>query len=401
MPRKKFGAVVVTSSDVAQSAALFALTDDHLAIREAVREIATKAIEPYAADCDENERYPVEAQKALTESGFNAVHIPEEYGGAGADAVTTVIVIEEVARVCASSSLIPAVNKLGSMPILLSGSEELKKQVLPSIADGTAMISYALSEREAGSDAVAMRTRAARDGDDWILNGTKCWISNAGVSQWYTVMAVTDPDAQRKADGISAFVVNADDEGFVVGSKERKLGIKGSPTREIHFEQCRIPGDRIIGEPGTGFKTALTTLDHTRPTIGAQAVGIAQGALDVAIGYVKERKQFGKQLAEFQALQFMIADMAMEIEAARTLVYQAAAATERGDANKGFLASAAKCLASDVAMKVTIDAVQLLGGAGYTRDFPVERMMRDAKITQIYEGTNQVQRLVMDRSLLR
>ncbi|MDN5804651.1 MAG: acyl-CoA dehydrogenase family protein [Microlunatus sp.] len=379
----------------------FAVTEDHRAVREAVREIATKAIEPYAADCDENERYPVEAQKALTESGFNAVHIPQEYGGAGADAVATVIVIEEVARVCASSSLIPAVNKLGSMPILLSGSEELKKQVLPSIVDGTAMISYALSEREAGSDAVAMRTRAVRDGDDWILNGTKCWISNAGVSQWYTVMAVTDPDAARKADGISAFVVHADDEGFVVGSKERKLGIKGSPPREIHFEQCRIPGDRIIGEPGTGFKTALATLDHTRPTIGAQAVGIAQGALDVAIGYVKERRQFGKQLAEFQALQFMIADMAMEIEAARTLVYQSAAASERGDANKGFLASAAKCLASDVAMKVTVDAVQLLGGAGYTRDFPVERMMRDAKITQIYEGTNQVQRLVMARSLLR
>nr|WP_245599665.1 acyl-CoA dehydrogenase family protein [Nakamurella lactea] len=386
---------------VTEGSGLFAVTDDHRAVREAVREIAVKAIEPHAADCDENERYPTEAQQALTESGFNAVHIPEEYGGAGADAVATVIVIEEVARVCASSSLIPAVNKLGSMPIILSGSEELKKQVLPQIADGTAMISYALSEREAGSDAVAMRTRATRDGDDWVLNGTKCWISNAGVSQWYTVMAVTDPDATRKADGISAFVVHANDEGFVVGSKERKLGIKGSPTREIHFEQCRIPGDRIIGEPGTGFKTALATLDHTRPTIGAQAVGIAQGALDVAIGYVKERKQFGKKLAEFQALQFMIADMAMEIEAARTLVYQAAAASERGDANKGFLASAAKCLASDVAMKVTVDAVQLLGGAGYTRDFPVERMMRDAKITQIYEGTNQIQRLVMARSLLR
>ena len=212
-------------------------------------------------------------------------------------------------------------------------------------------------------------------------------------------MAVTDPE--KRSNGISAFVVHKDDPGFEVGSKERKLGIKGSPTREIHFVNCRIPGDRIIGKPGTGFKTALATLDHTRPTIGAQAVGIAQGALDVAIAYVKERKQFGKKLAEFQALQFMIADMAMEIEAARTLVYQAAAATERGDANKGFLASAAKCLASDVAMKVTVDAVQLLGGAGYTRDFPVERMMRDAKITQIYEGTNQVQRLVMARSLLR
>ncbi|MTD14137.1 acyl-CoA dehydrogenase [Nakamurella sp. YIM 132087] len=378
---------------------LFALSEDHRAVREAVREIAVKEILPFAAECDEQERYPVEAEKALSASGFNAVHVPEEFGGAGADAVATVIVIEEVARVCASSSLIPAVNKLGSMPIILSGSAELKAKVLPSVAAGEATISYALSEREAGSDAAAMRTRAVADGDDWVLNGTKCWITNAGVSAWYTVMAVTDPD--KKANGISAFVVHEDDPGFVVGTKERKLGIKGSPTREIHFENCRIPGDRIIGEPGTGFKTALATLDHTRPTIGAQAVGIAQGALDVSVDYVKQRKQFGKHLAEFQALQFMIADMAMSIEAARTLVYQAAAATERGDANKGFLASAAKCLASDTAMKVTVDAVQLLGGAGYTRDFPVERMMRDAKITQIYEGTNQVQRLVMARSLLR
>jgi alkylation response protein AidB-like acyl-CoA dehydrogenase len=379
--------------------ALFRLTDDHQAIREAVREISEREIQPFAAEVDDQERYPVEAQKALTASGFAAVHIPEAYDGAGADAVATVIVIEEVARVCASSSLIPAVNKLGSMPIILSASEELKQQVLPSIASGEAMISYALSEREAGSDAAAMRTRARADGDDWILNGTKCWITNAGISSWYTVMAVTDPE--KKSKGISAFVVHADDEGFEVGTKERKLGIKGSPTREIHFVNCRIPGDRIIGAPGTGFRTALATLDHTRPTIGAQAVGIAQGALDVAVAYVKERKQFGRKLAEFQALQFMIADMAMQIEAARTLVYQAAAATERGDANKGFLASAAKCLASDVAMKVTVDAVQLLGGAGYTRDYPVERMMRDAKITQIYEGTNQIQRLVMARSLLR
>lgn len=379
----------------------FALTEDQHDIRAAIRELAEAEIAPFAADCDENERYPVEAQRALTDAGFHAVHIPEEYGGPGADAVTTVVVIEEVARVCASSSLIPAVNKLGSTPILLSASAELKAQVLPSIADGSAMISYALSEREAGSDAAAMRTRARRDGDDWVLDGTKCWITNAGVSSWYTVMAVTDPDAAHPANGISAFVVHCDDPGFVVGTAERKMGIKGSPTREIHFEGCRIPGDRIIGEPGTGFKTALATLDHTRPTIGAQAIGIAQGALDVAIGYVKERKQFGKKLAEFQALQFMIADAAMKIEAARTLVYQAAAATERGDANRGFLASAAKCLASDVAMEVTTDAVQMLGGYGFTRDFPVERMMRDAKITQIYEGTNQVQRLVMARALLR
>ncbi len=378
---------------------LFTLTEDHRAVREAIRDLAEHEIAPYAADVDERERYPIEAHKALTAAGFQAVHIPEQYGGAGADAVATVIVIEEVARVCASSSLIPAVNKLGSTPIMLSASEELKQLVLPGIAAGESTISYALSEREAGSDAAAMRTRAVADGDEWVLNGTKCWITNAGVSQWYTVMAVTDPD--KRAKGISAFVVNADDPGFVVGTKERKLGIKGSPTREIHFENCRIPAGRIIGDPGTGFATAMATLDHTRPTIGAQAIGIAQGALDVAIGYVKERRQFGKRLAEFQGLQFMIADMAMQVDAARTLVYQAAAAAERGDANKTYLSAAAKCLASDVAMKVTVDAVQLLGGAGYTRDFPVERMMRDAKITQIYEGTNQVQRLVMARALLR
>jgi alkylation response protein AidB-like acyl-CoA dehydrogenase len=387
------------TSNVALMTTAFALTDDQLAVREVIREIAEKEIAPWAAECDEQERYPVEAQRALTAAGFSAVHIPEEYGGAGADALTTVIVIEEIARVCASSSLIPAVNKLGSMPLLLSGSEQLKQAVLPSIAAGEATISYALSEREAGSDAAAMRARAVADGDDWVLNGTKCWITNAGVSQWYTVMAVTEPGAG--AGGISAFVVHADDPGFEVGTKERKLGIKGSPTREIHFRQCRIPSWRIIGAPGTGFRTAMATLDHTRPTIGAQAVGIAQGALDLSVRYLRERRQFGRALADFQGLQFMVADMAMAVEASRTLVYQAAAATEAGAANATFLSSAAKCLASDTAMKVTTDAVQLLGGAGYTRDLPAERMMRDAKITQIYEGTNQIQRLVMARALLR
>ena len=261
------------------------------------------------------------------------------------------------------------------------------------------MISYALSEREAGSDAAAMRTRAVADGDDWVLNGTKCWITNAGVSHWYTVMAVTEPGAGSR--GISAFVVHADDAGFSVGPKERKLGIKGSPTREIYFENCRIPGWRIVGEPGTGFRTALATLDHTRPTIGAQAVGIAQGALDLAVGYVKDRRQFGKALAEFQGLQFMLADMAMAVEAARALVYRRAATGRARRTRHSFRVGGSKCLASDTAMQVTTDAVQLLGGAGYTRDFPAERMMRDAKITQIYEGTNQIQRLVMARQLLR
>jgi alkylation response protein AidB-like acyl-CoA dehydrogenase len=379
----------------------YQLAEEHDALREAVRSLADKEIAPHAADVDENERFPVEALDALVKSGFAAVHVPEAYDGQGADSVATCIVIEEVARVCASSSLIPAVNKLGTMPILLSASEELKQLVMPSIASGEAMASYALSEREAGSDTASMRTRALLDGDHWVLNGTKCWITNAGESTWYTVMAVTDPKAEKKSNGISAFVVHKDDPGFVVGSKERKLGIKGSPTREIHFENCTIPANRIIGEPGTGLKTALRTLDHTRPTIGAQAVGIAQGALEAAIAYVKDRKQFGKAVAEFQGVQFMLADMAMKVEAARHMVYVAAAKAERGEPNIGFITAAAKCYASDVAMEVTTDAVQLFGGAGYTRDFPVERMMRDAKITQIYEGTNQIQRVVMSRALLK
>ncbi|GAA3434469.1 acyl-CoA dehydrogenase [Kutzneria kofuensis] len=379
----------------------YQLAEEHEELRQAIRALADKEIAPFAAEVDDQERFPREALDALVKSGFAAVHVPEEYDGQGADSVATCIVIEEVARVCASSSLIPAVNKLGTMPIILAASDELKRQVLPSIASGEAMASYALSEREAGSDTASMKTRARRDGDSWVLNGTKCWITNAGESTWYTVMAVTDPNAAKPSNGISAFVVHKDDPGFSVGAKERKLGIKGSPTREIYFEDCTIPADRIIGEPGTGLKTALRTLDHTRPTIGAQAVGIAQGALEAAIAYVKERKQFGKAIADFQGVQFMLADMAMKIEAARHMVYVAAAKAERGEANIGFITAAAKCYASDVAMEVTTDAVQLFGGAGYTRDFPVERMMRDAKITQIYEGTNQIQRVVMSRALLR
>jgi len=377
---------------------VFRLPEEHEELRAAIRALAEKEIEPYAAAVDEEARFPQEALDALNASGFNAVHVPEDFGGQGADSVAACIVIEEVARVDASASLIPAVNKLGTMALILRGSDELKKKVLPEIADGK-LASYALSEREAGSDAASMRTRAKADGDDWILNGSKCWITNGGKSAWYTVMAVSDPD--KGANGISAFMVHEDDEGFTVGPKERKLGIKGSPTTELYFENCRIPGDRIIGEPGTGFKTALATLDHTRPTIGAQAVGIAQGALDAAIAYTKDRKQFGRAVADNQGVQFMLADMAMKTEAARLMVYSAAARAERGEPDLGFISAASKCFASDIAMEVTTDAVQLFGGAGYTVDFPVERMMRDAKITQIYEGTNQIQRVVMSRALLR
>jgi alkylation response protein AidB-like acyl-CoA dehydrogenase len=378
---------------------LYALTEEHEAIREAVRDIAEREIAPHAAEVDAESRYPIEAQKALTAAGFHATHVPEQYGGEGADAIATCIVIEEVARVDASASLIPAVNKLGSVPIMLAASDELKRQVLPEIASGEAMISYGLSEREAGSDAAAMRTRARLESDSWVLDGAKAWITNAGVSRWYTVMAVTDPE--QGANGISAFAVHADDPGFSVGPKERKMGIKGSPTCELWMENCTIPVDRIVGEPGTGFKTALRTLDFTRPTIGAQAVGIAQGALDAAVAYVKDRKQFGTRVADFQGVQFMLADMEMKIEAARHLVYVAAAAGEQGRPDVTKVSAAAKAFASDVAMQVTTDAVQLFGGAGYTQDFPVERMMRDAKITQIYEGTNQVQRMVIARSLLK
>jgi alkylation response protein AidB-like acyl-CoA dehydrogenase len=376
---------------------LYRPSEEHDMLRDSVRALAEAKIAPYAAAVDEEARFPQEALDALVAGDLHAVHVPEEYGGAGADALATVIVIEEVARACVSSSLIPAVNKLGSLPVILSGSEDLKKKYLAPLAKGEAMFSYCLSEPEAGSDAAGMKTRAVRDGDHWILNGVKRWITNAGVSEYYTVMAVTDP--AKRSKGISAFVVEKSDPGVSVGAPEKKLGIKGSPTREVYFDNVRIPADRMIGEEGTGFATAMKTLDHTRITIAAQALGVAQGAFDYAKGYVTERKQFGKPIADFQGIQFMLADMAMKIEAARQLTYAAAAKSERGDSDLTFQGAAAKCFASDVAMEVTTDAVQLLGGYGYTRDYPVERMMRDAKITQIYEGTNQVQRIVMARNL--
>ncbi|MFF1277997.1 acyl-CoA dehydrogenase [Streptomyces marokkonensis] len=376
---------------------LYRPSEEHDMLRDAVRSLAEAKIAPYAAAVDEEARFPQEALDALVTNDLHAVHVPEEFGGAGADALATVIVIEEVARVCASSSLIPAVNKLGSLPVILSGSEALKKKYMTPLAKGDAMFSYCLSEPDAGSDAAGMKTRAVRDGDSYVLNGVKRWITNAGESEYYTVMAVTDPTKRSK--GISAFVVEKSDEGVSFGAPEKKLGIKGSPTREVYLDNVRIPADRMIGEEGTGFATAMKTLDHTRITIAAQALGIAQGALDYAKGYVTERKQFGKPIADFQGVQFMLADMAMKIEAARQLTYAAAAKSERGDSDLTFQGAAAKCFASDVAMEVTTDAVQLLGGYGYTRDYPVERMMRDAKITQIYEGTNQVQRIVMARNL--
>jgi alkylation response protein AidB-like acyl-CoA dehydrogenase len=326
--------------------------------------------------------------------------VPEQYGGNGADALATCLVIEEVARGCASSSLIPAVNKLGSLPILLAGTEEQKQAWLGPLARGEALFCYALSEPDAGSDVASMRTRAVQTDDGWVLNGTKRWITNAGEGDSYVVFAVTDPEAKRGRH-ISAFLVSKTDAGVSFGAPEKKLGIKGSPTREVYLDNVVLPADRLLGGLGDGMTIAMRTLDHTRVTIAAQALGIAQAALDLAVAYTKERQQFGKAIAEFQGIQFMLADMAMQLEAARQLTYAAAVRSENGSSDLTAFSAMAKCVASDTAMKVTVDAVQLLGGYGYTRDFPAERLMRDAKITQIYEGTNQVQRIVLARELLK
>ena len=377
---------------------MYQISEEHEEIRAAVRDVCEGKVAPNAASVDDSGEFPQASYDALRAADFHAPHIPEQYGGVGADALATVIVIEEVARVCAATSLIPAVNKLGTMPLLLAGSEEIKRRYLPPVAAGEAMFSYCLSEPEAGSDAAAMRTRAEREGDYYVLNGAKRWITNAGVSDYYTVFAVTTPGIGAK--GISAFVVEKSDPGVSFGAPERKLGIKGSPTREVFLDNVRVGADRLIGAEGTGFATAMRTLDHTRVTIAAQAVGIAQGALDYALGYVKGRRQFGRAVADFQGIQFMLADLGMKLEAARQLTYAAAGKSQRGDADLTYFGAAAKCFASDAAMQITTDAVQLLGGYGYTKDYPVERMMRDAKITQIYEGTNQVQRIVIGKHLL-
>ena len=370
--------------------------EEYEALRESVRALATKKIAPFAKAVDEESRFPQEAYEALQSADLAAAHVDSKYGGQGADALATVIIIEEVARVCGSSSLIPAVNKLGSLPLILAGSSELKEKYLTQLAAGKGF-SYCLSESEAGSDAAAMKTKAIKSGSDWIISGSKKWISNAGVSEFYTVIAQTDPSKGSK--GITAFIVEKSDPGISFGAPEKKMGFRGSPTREVYFDNVEISDDRRIGEVGKGFSIAMDTLDHTRITIAAQALGIAQGALDAAEKYSHERKQFGKEIFEFQAIQFILADMAMNIEAARQLTYAAAAKSERNDKDLRFFSSASKAFASDVAMKVTTDAVQVLGGYGYVSDYPVERMMRDAKLTQIYEGTNQVQRIVMARNL--
>jgi alkylation response protein AidB-like acyl-CoA dehydrogenase len=375
----------------------FTLTEDQKLFRKEWRRLFEDKFTERAAEIDKTGEFPWDNLKVLADAGLAGINVPEAYGGAGADSITHCLLVEEVARVCASTSLIPAVNKLATLPILFAGSEELQQRFLPQIADGSAMASYCLTEPGSGSDAAAMRSRAVRDGDHYVINGTKRFITGGGVSKIYVYYAVTDPDAGSK--GISAFVLEDSMPGFEIGKHEDKLGIRGSPTTEVICSDVRVPAANRLGEEGQGFPLALRALDHSRITIGAQAVGIAQGALDYALGYVQEREQFGTKLAEFQGLQFMLADMAMQTEAARSLVYQAAAKADREDEDLTFFGAAAKCFASDVAMKVTTDAVQLLGGYGYVREYPLERMMRDSKITQIYEGTNQILRVVIGRQL--
>jgi alkylation response protein AidB-like acyl-CoA dehydrogenase len=375
---------------------LFDLPSEYKELRASVRALSEKEIAPHAQAVDEDHRFPQEAKVALIKNGLYAAHVPTEFGGDGADALATVLIIEEVARACGSSSLIPAVNKLGSMPLILGGNEEQKKRWLPRLVKGEGF-SYCLSESEAGSDASAMRTKVERSGDGWVLNGSKKWITNAGESELYSVVAQSDPSLGTK--GITAFVVEKSDPGVSFGAPEKKMGMRGSPTREVYFDNVQLSDDRRISEVGQGFALAMNTLDHTRITIAAQAIGLAQGAFDVATKYAHERHQFGKPIFDFQAIQFMLADMAMNIEAARLLTYSAAIKSENNEKDLRFFSAASKCFASDIAMKVTEDAIQVLGGYGYVTDYPVERMMRDTKLTQIYEGTNQIQRIVMARNL--
>ncbi len=376
------------------------LTEEQREFRAAVRQMAEERVAPRAAEVDATSEFPWDNFKDCVAMDLPGLSIPEAYGGSGADHVTQAIMVEELARVCASTSLVMGVNGLSTTPIVNWASHDIKSRYLPAIAAGDSQGSYCLSESDAGSDVAAMTTRAVKDGDSYVITGRKQWITNAGVSDVYVVFAKTDPAAGAK--GISCFLVEKA-MGLEIGKVEHKLGIHGSPTAEVILDEVRVPAENLIGELGQGFMIAMHTLDRTRPAIAAQAVGIAQGAIDVARAYMKERKTFGRPIAEYQGLQFMLADMAMRTEAARTMTYRACALIDEGDPDKELntIGAMAKCFASDVAMQVTVDAVQLLGGNGYTVDFPVERMMRDAKITQIYEGTNQIQRMVIARNLLR
>jgi alkylation response protein AidB-like acyl-CoA dehydrogenase len=371
------------------------LTDEQHEFRHVVRQFCEEKIAPNAAELDRTGEYSWANFEALKAMELTSLSYPVEYGGAGASTVDQAIVAEEIARVCVATSLSFLISKLGMLPVINFGNEEMKRAYLPRICSGASQASYALSEPDAGSDVASMTTKAERDGTDWRISGTKCWITNAGISDLYTVFARTSNDRHT---GITAFLVEAE-WGVHVDKYEHKLGIKGSPTGVIRLDDVRVPDSNRIGEVGQGFPIAMHTLDRSRPTIGAQAVGVAQGALDYAIGYMKERRTFGRALADNQGLQWMVADAAMRVEAARGLVYKACAMADEGHPELSMTGAMAKCFASDVAMQVTTDCVQLLGGYGYTSEFPVERMMRDAKITQIYEGTNQIQRMVIAKKL--
>ncbi len=376
----------------------FRLTEEQEMFRASVRELVEDKIAPRAAAIDEADEYPLDVDEALVKAGFSGVSYPEEYGGAGGGAVEMCILIEEISKVCAGVSLIPAVNKLGAIPVLLGGTDDQKKKVCTGLTSGDHRMSYCLTEPGSGSDAAAMRSRAVADGDDWVLNGSKRFITGAGASDLYTYFAVTDPEAQ-KGRNITCFLVSSDMEGFELGRKEDKMGIRGSPTREVILNDVRVPAENVVGEVNQGFRLAMRTLDFSRPTVAAQALGIAQGAFDFAVAYCRDREQFGKPIAAFQGMQFMFADMAMKIETARMAVYKAAVAVDQDASDVSYWAAIAKCYASDVAMSVTTDCVQALGGYGYIKEYPVERFMRDAKITQIYEGTNQIQRVVIARQI--
>ena len=376
----------------------FKLTEEQEAFRDSVRRLAVEKIAPRAEEIDRKDEFPWDIDEALIANGFAGVSYPEEFGGAGGGAVEICILVEELSKVCAGVSLIPAVNKLGAIPVLLGGTDDQKKLVCTGITNGDVRMSYCLTEPGSGSDAAAMKSKAVKDGGEWVLNGTKRFITGAGASDLYTYFAVTDPDGP-KGKNITAFLVPKDAEGFSLGRKEDKMGIRGSPTREVILDNVRVPEENVIGTVNGGFQLAMQTLDFSRPTVAAQALGIAQGAFDFAVGYCRERQQFGKPISTFQGMQFMFADMAMKIETSRMAVYRAATAVDEHAKDVSYWAAIAKCYASDVAMSVTTDCVQALGGYGYIREYPVERFMRDAKITQIYEGTNQIQRMVIGRTI--
>jgi len=377
---------------------LFYLTDDQRAIRDLARKIARERIAPHAARYDEAETYPEDSIRALVEAGLYGIWVPEQYGGTDMGCLALSLVTEEIAAACAATATQYLDQPLGGLPILLFGNETQKTKYLPTLATGERLAAYSLSEPGAGSDAAGLKTTAVRRGDHYVLNGSKQWCTNGDHADVITVFATVDPT--RRAKGVTAFLVEKGTPGFEVGKKERKLGIRASPTVALHFSDCAIPVEQRLGGEGEGFRIAMSTLDVTRPATGAMAVGIAQAALDAAVGYARERRQFDKPIAEFQGIQFMLADMAMQTHAARLMVHHAARQVDVGITGNTYEASMAKCWAGDAAMKVATDAVQVFGGYGYTREFPVERYMRDAKIMQIYEGTNQIQRLIIARALL-